>query len=211
MTKARRISLVALAIAGLVVIGGLFRLANSTGQLADWFTALSGWAQAWGGLMAIAAAYAIARGQADQEKIQREEARGSALKTIRNAVEYGFDLMVEAKERLGGHVVNLAAFDAHFVPGRYAAVIETLERAPFYELGMYEVSVDVIRFRLLLAESRDSLLKTVDGMTSNDRRACPELNGLSTQAFNLKQTILHRVANPGPIGGSSAGAALPER
>jgi hypothetical protein len=61
---------------------------------------------------------------------------------------------------------------------------------------MYEVTAEVIRFRLMLSEARDYLTATVEGMTAADRRACPELVGLHTQAFNLKQNLLQRTANP---------------
>lgn len=181
---------------GAAVIGLLFYLANRSEGAGTWFAALAGWAQAWGAVMAIGAAYAIARHQTDQERRRREETRKSVLKTLETAVEYGFDILTRAKDRLGGAPVNRTAFDAAFRPGEFAAAIETLERAPLYDLGMYEVTAEVIRFRLMLSEARDRLEATVEGMTAADRRACPELVGLHTQAFNLKQNLLQRTANP---------------
>lgn len=200
MSRARQpVGLALLGVIAALAVYALFSVANSTGALASWFIALAGWAQAWGGLMAIAAAYAIASGQAAREERRRQEVRRSSLKTLVAAVEYGFDLLTAAKDRLGHAPVNLTAFNEHFAPGKFAAVIETLERAPLYDLGMYEVSVEVIRFRLLLAEARDRLLATVEGMTAVDRRTCSELIGLHVQAVNLKSTLLHRAAHPGLV------------
>ncbi len=185
-------------IAALVSV--IFWVANKTGGIATWFNAMAGWAQAAGGILAVIAAFTIAQRQARQERDRREESRRSALQTLRGTVEFGLNLLIEAKDRLGGPGnVTKATFAAHYAPGGFEAVIETLRAAPVYDLGMYEVSIKLIEFRLVLAEAKSKLDETVAGMKETDKRSCPELFGLHTRAFNLRQDILHRADNPRPV------------
>ncbi len=187
-----------LLIAALVSV--IFWVANKTGGIATWFNAMAGWAQAAGGILAVVAAFMIAQQQAREERDRREQSRRFALKTLREAVEFGLNLLIAAKDRLGGPGdVTKATFAAHYAPDSFEAVIETLRAAPMYDLGMYEVSIKLIEFRLVLAEAKTKLDETVAGMKETDKRSCPELIGLHTRAFNLRQDILHRANNPGPL------------
>lgn len=180
----------------LLVVTGI-ALLLAVAALADWLNITAGiaaWVQAIGSLVAIVAAYAIARsGVAAAERVRRD-ARLQLLRGAESTVTWSAGVVTAIADK--AHVgMTYDAFDRAYRPADFQAALRAIQSIPLSELADLDLVRDILRLEAVLIDAAERLSKVERASLAvhAKTRGLPDMAAIGTEVVNAKESFRLRV------------------